>query len=408
MNIILINQYAGSIKHGMEFRPFYLGREWSKLGHHVTVVAASPSHVRVREPHLQGSLTEEHIEGLRYLWLKTPSYRGNGVRRAVNIMTFAAQLFRQRSRIIDGPRPDVVIASSTHPLDIFPAYRIARSCGARLVFEVHDLWPLSPMELGGLPWWHPFIFLLQRGEDFACRRCDHVVSILPLANLHLHGRGMANEKYSHVPNGIDVEEWACQALPLPELHQAAVERARAQGRILIGYAGAHGVANALHIVLDAAERLQCESVTFLLVGQGPAKADLEGLLASRRLSNVSFLPPLSKDAIPAFLSAMDVLYLGLARQPLFRFGVSPNKLFDYMMAGRPIIQAIEAGNDLVAEAGCGISCPAEDPAAIVLAVRELMRHTPQERDRMGGQGRNYVLRHHDYRVLAQKFLEVLQ
>jgi glycosyltransferase involved in cell wall biosynthesis len=120
-----------------------------------------------------------------------------------------------------------------------------------------------------------------------------------------------------------------------------------------------------------------------------------------------FLPPVSKPSIPALLASMDVCYIGLARKPVFRFGVSPNKLIDYMMAARPVIHAIEAGNDLVAESGCGISISPEDPAALAQAVRRLMACTPAEREAMGQRGRNYVMLHHDYRVLARRFLEAM-
>ena len=113
-------------------------------------------------------------------------------------------------------------------------------------------------------------------------------------------------------------------------------------------------------------------------------------------------------SIPALLDSLDALFIGLKRTPIFRFGISPNKLIDYMMAGKPVIQAIEAGNDLVAENGCGFSIPPEDPRAIADAVLQLMRLSPAEREAMGRKGREYVMAHHDYRVLARQFLEALR
>jgi glycosyltransferase involved in cell wall biosynthesis len=104
---------------------------------------------------------------------------------------------------------------------------------------------------------------------------------------------------------------------------------------------------------------------------------------------------------------MDILYIGWRRSPLYRFGVSPNKLFDYMMAGKPIINAISAGNDLVAESGCGISIPPEDPVAIAEAIKKLIDMSPLEREEMGRRGREYVIKNHDYKVLAKRFLEAM-
>ena len=115
-----------------------------------------------------------------------------------------------------------------------------------------------------------------------------------------------------------------------------------------------------------------------------------------------------QQSLPSLLAVMDVCYIGLQRQPLFRFGVSPNKLMDYMMAGKPVIHAIEAGNDLVAESGCGISVPPEDPVAIAEAIKKLMSMSSAEREEMGGRGKEYVIANHDYKVLARKFLEAMK
>jgi len=406
MNIVLINHYAGSPEHGMEYRPFYLAREWVKLGHRVTVVAASRSHLRIQEPPIAGQCTEQDIEGIRYLWLKTPGYRGNGVRRAVNIFAFVGQLYRHQRRIVDGARPDAVIASSTHPLDIGPAAHIAGKCSARLVYEVHDLWPLSLIELGGMSPWHPFCMLVQRAENYAYRRADRVVSLLPLADAHMRQHGMAPHKFAHIPNGITVAEWQAQPTPLPDEHASVLRGLREQGRFLVGYAGSHGIAYALDALLDAAQRLLPHPVTIVLVGKGPEKERLAAQARQSGLANVVFLPAVSKPAIPSLLESCDARSLGLARQPIFRFGVSPNKLVDYMMAAKPIIHAIELGNDLVAESGCGVSCAAQG-ASIADAVLQVFRAGPEQRRQMGEKGRQHIVRHHDHAVLARRFLEVL-
>ncbi|NPV27289.1 MAG: glycosyltransferase family 4 protein [Firmicutes bacterium] len=407
MNILLINHYAGSNIHGMEYRPFYLAREWVRLGHQVTIVAASFSHLRSKAPVVAGSLAEEYIEGVHYIWLKTPPYQGNGLKRVLNMLAFIAQLFRFKSYLIDVCKPDVVIASSTYPLDIYPAYRIAKKTGAKLIFEVHDLWPLSPVELGGMSPYHPYIVFLQIAENFAYRVADWVVSLLPKANMHMEAHGMAPEKFVYIPNGIDVAEWQNNRLPVPDKHKEVLTKLRQTGRFIVGYTGSHGLANALYAFIEAASLLKNYPVTFVLIGQGPEKSALEYKARDFGLENTIFLPPVSKGTIPALLDLMHVLYIGLKSEPLFRFGVSPNKLMDYMMAAKPIIHAIEAGNDLVAESGCGISVPPEDPAAIAEAVLRLMQMSDAEREIMGQKGKDYVLAKHDYRVLAEEFLQIM-
>jgi len=407
MTILLINHYAGGPPFGMEHRPFYMAREWVRRGHDVTILAATQSHLRTRNPE-PGDM---HLEGIHYRFLETPAYQGNGLGRVRNMLAFVAGLTRDADRLAAELKPDAVIASSTYPLDMYPARRIARlarkhGAKGRLLFEVHDLWPLSPKELGNMSSWHPFIMGMQKAENDAYRAADRVVSMLPKAEAHMRAHGMAPEKFAYVPNGIDVQEWEAATEPLPETHREALAKLREEGRFIVLYAGSHGLANALQYLIDAAPRLGDAPITLVLVGQGPDKDALQS--RARGMDNVLFLPPVPKGAIPALLDATDALFLGWNRVPLYRFGISPNKLMDYMMAAKPVIHSVEAGNDPVAESGCGFTVAPEDPEAIAQAILRMRDLSPEEREAMGARGRAFVREHHDYRVLARLFLEVME
>jgi glycosyltransferase involved in cell wall biosynthesis len=406
LNILLINHYAGSLRHGMEYRPYYLAREWHQLGHRVRIVAASHSHVRTRNPDLQGqSRLDEIIDDIEYTWFATPAYSSNGAGRALNMAAFVARLYREGAALAREFKPDAVIASSTYPLDIWPAHRIARLAKARLLFEVHDLWPLSPMELGGYSTRHPFIMLLQAAENYACRHADAVVSILPKVREHLEAHGMAPDKLHLVPNGTDPAEWLRDPSPLPVAAADQLAALRRRGQFVVGFAGSHGLANALDTLLGAAALMRAEPVTFVLAGGGPERERLKQRAGDEGLDNVCFLDPVAKEHVPALLDCFDLAYIGLQRQPLFRFGVAPNKLIDYMMAARPVLYAIESGNDLVSEAGCGVTVTAEDAPAVVQAIRAVRAMEPARRHAMGLRGREFVLENLTYPVLGQRFLK---
>jgi glycosyltransferase involved in cell wall biosynthesis len=357
---------------------------------------------------MSGPVVEERIEGVRYLWFKTPDYKGNGARRALNMFAFVSQLFQRQEQLAGTCAKGAVIASSTYPLDILPAAAISKAANARLAFEVHDLWPLSPMELGGMSRFHPFVLMMQRAENFAYRHAQKVVSLLPKAAPHMCRHGLNPEKFVHVPNGIDPSEWLSSASEIPCAHREALAEVNRAGGFAVLYAGAHGLANALPSVVRAAELLRDTPAVFLLVGQGPEKPALQELALRLKLRNVVFLPPVPKSAIPPLLAGAGALLISLRRTPIFRFGISPNKLIDYMMAARPVIQAIKAGNDMVSDSGCGITVQPEDSRAIAAAVLRLMRLTPAERAEMGARGRSYVMALHDYRVLARDFIEALE
>lgn len=406
MRILYINHYAGSPRHGMEFRPYYLAREWVRLGHEVRIVASAYSHLRSQQPQLNGrDRLDEDIDGVRYTWLDTPRYQGNGLARVRNMASFVRRLYGEaRSLAAKADRPDIVIASSTYPMDVWPAHRIARRAGAKLIFEIHDLWPLTPMELGHMSRWHPFIVLLQSAEDYAFRHADGVISMLPKVHDYVQSRGLSLDRLHVVPNGIDPGEWFADGIRLPEPLQALVESKRAQGHALIGYAGNHGVSNSLDTLLHAAKLLRDEKVSFVLVGGGPEKPRLQRWAQDEQLANVVFTDPVPKAHIPALLPLFDVAYIGWRRQPLYRFGIAPNKLMDYMMAARPVLHAVEAGNDPVGEAGCGLTVAPEDPQASAEGLRRLTALGHQEREAMGQRGREYVIGHLTYPVLAKRFL----
>lgn len=409
MNILLINHYAGSPRHGMAYRPYYMAREWVRLGHRVRIVAADNSHIRAHQPALEGmARLDENIDGVEYNWYCTPRYRGNGIGRVRNMGAFVASLYRDARRIAYGFNPDVVIASSTYPMDIWPAHRIAKLCKARLLYEVHDLWPLSPMELGGMSKWHPFIMLVQRAEDYAYRHADSVVSMLPKVRDYMVSRGLLPQKLHFVPNGIDPCEWVSNGPGLPDQAARLFQSIHDRGDAIVGYAGTHGVSNALDNMLNAAHQMHSDRVVFVLVGGGPAKAGLQERAAREHLGNVHFLDPVEKSRIPSLLQCFDIAYIGWHRHPLYRFGIAPNKLMDYMMAARPVLHAVEAGNDPVREARCGLSVTPDDTHAVVEGIRTLLSLSSEERHAMGQRGKAFVLENLTYPVLGQRFLAACQ
>ena len=403
MNILYLNHYAGSPALGMEYRPYYLAREWVRAGHRVQMLAADFSHVRTRQP----QAGHEAIDGIAYRWVATPRYQGNGFGRVKNIAAFLRAVWADTPRLVRDFKPDVVIASSTYPMDIWVARRIARRAGAKLVYEVHDLWPLSPIELSGMSPRHPFALLCQAAEDAAYRDADVVVSMLPKVQGHMAGRGLDLRKLHIVPNGITLDEWQGEPPALRDDVAQALAAARAAGRTVVGYAGSMGLPNALDTLLDAAALLRNEPLQIMLVGGGHEQARLAQRVVAEGLHRVQFLPAIPKAQVPTFLAGVDIAYIGWQRVPIYRFGIAPNKLMDYMMARCAVLHSVEAGNDAVAEAGAGLTVAPESPAAVAEGLRQLAATPLQERRAMGERGRAFVLAHHTYPVLANCFLQAV-
>ncbi|MGL4665860.1 MAG: glycosyltransferase, partial [Clostridium butyricum] len=138
------------------------------------------------------------------------------------------------------------------------------------------------------------------------------------------------------------------------------------------------------------------------------KNELMEYAKANNVTNIEFLDPVLKDNMDNVLELLDIGYIGLKKQNLFNYGVSPNKLFDYMMASLPVIYAVEASNDPVKDSNCGISVPAENPEAVVEAVMKIKNLSEEEKIKIGGNGKKYVLDNHMYEGLADKFLNALK
>lgn len=413
MNILYLNHYAGAPSLGMEYRPYYLAREWVRSGHQVQVVACTTSHVRAQAPSTSAGPilqpTHQFIDGIDYFWIPGTPYQGNGLGRVKNIWSFLSQVWNNSDDIVKNFNPDVVIASSTYPMDIWVARRLARKARAKLVFEVHDLWPLSPIELSGMSPWHPFIMLCQKAENDAYRDSDYVVSMLPNVRQYMSEHGLDLSKLHIIPNGVATDEWAEEPSPLREDVQVAIRKAKAIGYTVLGYAGSMGLSNALDTLLDAAHILLKNKVpvTIVMVGGGHETERLLERVRSEGLQNVKLFPSIPKKQIPNFLKEIDVAYIGWQRVPIYRFGIAPNKLMDYMMAGCVVLHSVEAGNDPVAEAGCGLTVAPESASAVAEGLQKLMAIPVADRHNMGEKGRQFVHAHHTYQVLAQKFLQAI-
>lgn len=408
MNILLINHYAGSPEMGMEFRPYYFAEEWMKLGHRVDIIAADYSHLRIKNPEVTQDFQTEEIDGIRYHWLKAGHYEGNGTARALSMFRFVGKLWRHAGRIVKKYRSDVVITSSTYPLDTYAGQRIARKSGARLIHEVHDMWPATLTELGGMSRYHPFVVLMQKAENSAYRHSDRIVSLPPLAKEYMVKHGMRPDKFAAIPNGIVREDWE-NPDPLPDEHREALEKLRAEGKFIVGYFGGHALSNALDTLLDAAKQIKEKDIQFVLVGKGIEKRRLIKRVREEKIENVMFLPPVPKKSVPDLLQYFDCSFIGSMLCALYRrFGVCLNKMYDSMMAGKPVLFAVDTSGSPIEAYQCGIVVKPEHAGKIAANIERLFHMPEEERRKMGERGKQAVLACFTYDVLGKQFADLFR
>lgn len=418
MNILYIDHYAGSTSMGMEFRPYYFAREWQKMGHKIRIIAANYSHLRKSNPTVNNDFEIQCIDEVEFQWIKTRAYVGNGVARAISIFQFCIKLWCMAPQIVKEFKPDVVIASSTYPLDTYPAQRIKKfssrlnNKGCKYIHEGHDIWPLTLTEIGGMSKKNPFVVLLSVAERSAYRESDQIVSVLPNSVEHMLDNGLDDKKKFHyIPNGIFMEDWLSKAnidIEIPQEHKLVFDKLKEEHKFIVGYVGGHALSNALDTLIDAANMIKDNvNIAIVLVGNGVEKESLIDKVNELSLTNVYFLSSVKKNEIPLILEQMDVVYVALKKSPLYRYGVCLNKLYDYMMAGKPIIYGVNAANNEVAEAEAGISIEADDRRALVNAITLMSKKSAEEMITWSKNAHDWVRKERDYANLSKQFIQII-
>lgn len=403
--LIWVNQFALLPNDGGGTRHFEVGRELVRLGWDVTVVTSDyhllkRTYTRRSGPDDRAPVAES-VEGVNFQWLWAAPYQRNDWRRARNWLSFHRSV---RAAYRSLPYADVVIGSSPQLFAASAAQSVARRRGAPFVLEVRDLWPESLVAAGGRK--GPAYHALARVASRLYAQAERIVVLAGGTATYLEERGIAADKLVHVPNGVDVH------LVRPrENDPASPPDSAPSAEYTLVYAGAHGPANGLDVVLDAGARLAASGtpVRFVLVGDGPAKAELVAESERRGLRNVEFRASIPKQDLAALLVASDGGLMLLRDSPLFAFGVSPNKLFDYLAAGIPVVCNVPGEvSGLLAASGGGVQAADAGGAALAAAVERLLDLSPARRREMGRSGRAWVERTHSREVLGRRLDEALR
>lgn len=399
-NIWIINEYAGSPYHGMIFRHYYLSKELIKYGYNVTIITASYSHFLNKLPQINGKFTLENIDGINYVWIKVPHYKNSqDKKRVLKWFLFTYSLFNlPLSKLY---KPDVIIASPSETLPVYPSYKLSKKFKSKLIFEVRDIWPLTIIQLGGYSPNNPFIKILKYCEKIGIEKSDLIISVLPNYGDYLKSEGY-NKNFVYLPNGINLEEFETVE-NLDRKFQEIIPL----NKFIVGYTGKIGISNAVHYLVEAGKLLkQYKDISIIIVGDGSEKNKL--VEQTKGYENIIFLPSLPKSQVQSILKKFNLCYIGLPKKSIFKFGVSPNKLFEYMYAGKPILYSIDSGISLVDKANCGLTIEPENPNSIVNGILRFYRMPENERIEMGKNGKNYVLENHTYEIIGKKLINIIE
>ncbi len=399
MHILIVHQAFTKVSEPGGTRHHEMARYFCEEGHRVTVLAGQVSYL-TGQGTSGGKWIQRETDDVGVEIIRSYSYQGwhrSFFHRLISFITFMLSSFLAGLRV----RNVDLIWGTTPPLfQGITAWILARLKGAVFLMEVRDLWPYFAVAVGVLT--HPILIRFSEGlEKFLYRRADCLVVNSPGFKDHVRARGAKDIHL--IPNGVDTSMFA------PEAKGEKFRMAHGLvDKYVVLYAGAHGMSNDLEIILHTAESLRVKpEIQFVLIGDGKEKDKLIACAETMKLDNVHFLPSTPKRDIPEILAASQACIAIL--KPLEAFKTTyPNKVFDYMAAGRPIFLAIDGViRQVVEDAEAGLFVRPGHSDDMVHAIEKL----EQDRNlgsRMGLAGRRYVEKYFDRSVLAAKMLEVMK
>lgn len=337
--------------------------------------------------------------GVDFLWIRTPTHRGNDHGRVSNMLCYTARaLLPATTRSL--PRPDAIVGSSVHPFAAWAGAILARRFDVPFIFEVRDLWPQTLVDMGRIASRSLTTSALRALEKWLYREAKRIVVLLPRAADYITSLGINGDKIEWIANGVELDGYP-RPEPIP-----------AREPFTLMYFGAHGLANGLDCVVKAMALVQKEAGPYLvrlrLIGDGPQKQHLVNLAKEEELQNVQFEEPVPKHLISSIAQEADGFVFNLIDAPVFKFGISSNKLFDFMAAARPIIFCCRSSNNPIMEAAAGPTVSPGNEQALAEAILQLARTPVEERARMGMSARAYVESRHSYDLLAKRFALMLE
>lgn len=398
MHILYLHQHFSTPDGSTATRSFAFARALAARGHRVTLATGryQGAETGLAGP-FRGGRREGRVAGFQVVEWDIPYANAMGIAaRGIAFLRYAAAAARLALR----EKPDLVIASSTPLTVALPALCAKALRGIPFLFEIRDPWPELPRAMGVLP--APIAPLMEILANLACRRAAAVVALSEGMAETARVRGADPARVQVIGNGCDLDLFGPHIAPWRPAEAAPWE-------VLALYAGAHGRANGLGVVLEAARLLAMQGETrlrILLVGEGAEKAAL--MRAAAGLPNITFLPPMPKRDVAGLFAGSQIALHILADCPAFAAWTAPNKLMDGLAAGRPVISNVPGdAARLLTEGSVGIAVAPHDAAGLAAALVSLVED-PARRASMGAAARSLAVRQHDRRLLAARFVALVE
>lgn len=406
MNIWIFNHYAITPKSSGGTRHYDLASELVKRNYQVTIFASSFEHQSRTDPNItdpKQKVKTEDIDGITFKWIKTGKYKKNDIKRVWNMIGYTCRSFFAAIRTKE--KPDVVVGSLVHPPAALLGYIISRIKGSKFYFEERDLWPQTLIDLGILHKGHPVVKLLSWLELFLYKKADRIIILFKDAADYIESRGIDKEKVLVIPNGVDLNRYNSPRELPPDLYELMNIQLRDHFKAI--YIGSHGVSNNLEPIMLGAKVLKEKGskVCIIFLGDGPVKEKLMHIKEAEQLDNVLFLPPVSKEYIPKILASCNTGLFSMHDTDLYKWGISFNKIYDYLAAGLPLVGNSQSELPELSEIGSVQLARSPNEFADLL---EQLSKDKNLCEQLGIKGRDFLERNYTWEILSEGLVNALE
>jgi glycosyltransferase involved in cell wall biosynthesis len=400
MNIWMITKYAASKEHGFESRIFALARRFVNLKHNVSVISSDSNHFGTY-PKYNAIYNYENFDGVDVLRIRTFKYiKTASFERILSWLDFELKLFFAPLKKVH--KPDVIIVSSLSLITILNGIRLKRKYKVKLVFEIRDIWPLTMVEEGGYKISNPFVKILGKIEQYGYVKSDLIIGTMPNLKEHVENlTGIKDNKCVCVPFGFDADFYNLLKVSPIEF---AIKYKIPSNKFLIGYAGSIGISNGLNTFIDCAKKMSNDNrIVFVLLGDGDLKSVYVN--ETKNFENIIFISKVRREEVASFLALCNLLYFSSLKSKIWNYGWSPNKLIDYMMAGKPVLASYSGYQSMINEADSGFFVPAEDSEALVKILSQLVLMPSSTLEEMGLRGKKWILKNRNWDFIAESYID---
>lgn len=397
-------------------RHFWFAKNLTKQGYESTIFSASTFHNSKDNINTNNDkYICDNVENIPFVFINAPNYIGNGKDRIRNMIAFYKNLFPVTKRYAEKHgTPDVILASSVHPLTLVAGIKIAKKFNIPCICEIRDLWPETIVAYGSLKQNSLFSNLLYLGEKWIYKKADKIIFTMEGGENYIREKGWDKEsggpidvnKIYHINNGVDLDVFNYNK----ENNTLDDEDLNCEDSFRVIYAGAIRKANNVKKIVEVAELIDkkgYKKINFLIYGDGTHKKELEKYCNQQNLKNIKFKGFVEKHKIPYILSKSDLNILHFEQNSIKKYGASLNKLFEYFASGKPILSDCEFGYDLIKKHKCGVVVDNADVEQFANEIISFSEMSGDEYNQYCKTSSN-LAKDYDFRVLTEKLTNVIE